>query len=163
MGVGDDGNFSPSTTLTTTGNTNLFQGAFLNTTLTTAITSTSSTTVKVASAAGFPTSGNYTIQIDSEQMQVTAGQGTLTWTVTRGYNSTTKATHLLSAIVGWGVSKTDTSIRVASAAGFPTTGNYTILVDYEQMQVTAGQGTTTWTVTRGSTARRPLSTAATRR
>lgn len=149
LGVGDDGNFSPSTTLTTTGNTNVFQGAFLNTTLTTAITSTSSTTVKVASAAGFPTSGNYTIQIDAEQMQVTGGQGTTTWTVTRGFNSTTKATHLLSAIVGWGVSKTDTSIRVASAAGFPTSGNYTILVDSEQMQVTAGQGTTTWTVTRG--------------
>ena len=159
LGVGDDNNFSPQTYITTTGTTNLFQGTFLSTTLTADITTTTSATVKVTSAAGFPTSGNYTIQIGSEKMQVTAGQGTLTWTVTRGYNSTTKATHALNDIVGWGVNSTskppdtsstdDTTIMVNSAAGFPTSGNFTILVDSEQMQVTAGQGTTIWTVTRG--------------
>jgi hypothetical protein len=42
-----------------------------------------------------------------------------------------------------------TSITVASAAGFPTTGNYYIRIDNEVMLVTGGQGTTTWTVTRG--------------
>jgi hypothetical protein len=147
-GVYDGSNYSPHATLTTTGTTNLFTGAFLNTTLKTAMT-TASTTVTVASAGGFPTSGNYTIQIDSEQMLVTGGQGTTTWTVTRGYNSTTKATHAVNSIVGWAVSKTDTTIKVSSAAGFPTTGSFTIKVDNEQMLVTAGQGTTTWTVTRG--------------
>ena len=150
LGVGDDDNFSPKTFVTTTGTTNLFQGAFLSTPLTTAMTNlATNTTVKVTSATGFPTTNPFTIQIDAEQMQVTAGAGTTTWTVTRGYNSTTRAAHAVNAIVGWGVSKTDTSIRVASAAGFPTSGNFTILVDSEQMQVTAGQGTTTWTVTRG--------------
>jgi hypothetical protein len=147
-GVYDGSNYSPRATLTTTGTTNLFTGAFLNTTLKTAMT-TASTTVTVASAGGFPTSGNYTIQIDTEQMLVTGGQGTTTWTVTRGYNSTTKATHAVNSIVGWAVSKTDTTLKVSSAAGFPTTGSFTIKVDNEQMLVTAGQGTTTWTVTRG--------------
>ncbi len=148
-GVYDGANYSPRATLTTTGTTNLFTGTFLNTTLSAAITTTASTTVNVASAAGFPTSGNYTIQIDSEQMLVTGGQGTTTWTVTRGYNLTTKATHVVNSIVGWGVSRTDTTVKVNSAAGFPTTGSFTIKVDNEQMLVTGGQGTTTWTVTRG--------------
>jgi len=37
--------------------------------------------------------------IDSEQMTVTGGQGTATWTVTRGVGGTTAATHLISAVV----------------------------------------------------------------
>ena len=41
-----------------------------------------------------------------------------------------------------------TSITVTSATGFPSSGNYYILIDQEIMLVTAGQGTTTWTVTR---------------
>ncbi|HSS79653.1 MAG TPA: hypothetical protein VLK24_00515 [Gaiellaceae bacterium] len=50
---------------------------------------------------------------------------------------------------------TQTTVSVTSAAGFPTSGTYRIRVDDELMTVTAGQGTTTWTVTRhvnGSTA-----------
>lgn len=57
------------------------------------------TTITVASASGWPTSGNYTILIDTEQMLVTAGQGTTSWTVTRGYNSTSAASHLNAAAV----------------------------------------------------------------
>ena len=53
----------------------------------------------MTSAAGFPASGNYYVMIDSEQMQVTAGQGTTTWTVTRGTNGTTATTHLVTAYV----------------------------------------------------------------
>ncbi|MBD1848276.1 S8 family serine peptidase [Cyanobacteria bacterium FACHB-63] len=49
--------------------------------------------ITVASAAGFPTSGNYQIKIGSEQLTVTAGQGTTTWTVMRGVNGTTAAAH----------------------------------------------------------------------
>lgn len=68
------------------------------TTLTAGITS-SATTLTVASAAGFPSSGNYSIQVDDEQMTVTAGQGTTTWTVTRGANGTTAVAHAASATV----------------------------------------------------------------
>jgi hypothetical protein len=149
LGVSDDGNFSPSTTLTTTGATNLFQGTFLSTTLGTAMTTTTPTTISVGTTTGFPTSGNFTIQIDSEQMQVKVASATTLTVVTRGYNSTTKATHLVNAIVGWAVNTTDTSIKVNDATGFPTTGSFPIQVDSEQMLVTAGAGTTTWTVTRG--------------
>jgi hypothetical protein len=44
-----------------------------------------------------------------------------------------------------------TSITVASASGFPPAGggNYYIRIDNEVLQVTGGQGTTTWTVQRG--------------
>jgi hypothetical protein len=64
-----------------------------NTTLSAAINS-SQTTITVASASGFPTSGNYGIQVDDEQMIVTGGQGTTTWTVTRAANGTTAASHV---------------------------------------------------------------------
>ena len=53
----------------------------------------SETDVTVANELGFPASGAYTVRVDSEWMRVTAGWGTLTLTVTRGYNSTTAATH----------------------------------------------------------------------
>lgn len=42
------------------------------------------------------------------------------------------------------------TVQVASAVGFPTTGSYLIVIDGETMIVTAGQGTTTWTVTRSA-------------
>jgi Multicopper oxidase len=42
-----------------------------------------------------------------------------------------------------------TSITVASASGFPASGSYYIRIDNEVLQVTGGQGTTTWTVQRG--------------
>lgn len=51
------------------------------------------TTVVVTSATGLPGAGNYTLWIDSEQMTVTAGQGTTSLTVTRGVNGTTAAGH----------------------------------------------------------------------
>ena len=77
-------------------NTILYNDA--NTTLNGAITNVA-TSLVVASAAGFPTSGNFTIIIDSEQMTVTAGQGTTTWTVTRAVNGTTAAAHSNGAVV----------------------------------------------------------------
>jgi FtsP/CotA-like multicopper oxidase with cupredoxin domain len=42
-----------------------------------------------------------------------------------------------------------TTITVASAAGFPPAGAYDVRIDNEVLRVTAGQGTTTWTVARG--------------
>jgi len=100
--------------------------------------------ISVSSAAGFPASGNYTVLVDSEQMTVTAGQGTTLWTVTRAANSTTAAVHSTGATVD------PTTIGVASFVNFPASGNYTIRVDNELMTVTGGQGTGTWTVTRGA-------------
>jgi Tfp pilus assembly protein PilX len=73
-------------------------GRGASTTLAAAITS-SQTTITVASASGFPTSGTFRVRIDDEDMTVTGGQGTTTWTVTRGVNSTTAASHVISQAV----------------------------------------------------------------
>ncbi len=67
-----------------------------STTLASAIVSSISTSIIVTSAAGFPTAP-FAIQIDSEILLVTAGFGTTTWTVTRGVQGTTAATHLILA------------------------------------------------------------------
>ncbi len=69
------------------------------TTLAAAITTTSATSITVTDASGFPSSTAYSIMVDSEQMTVTAGFGTTTWTVTRGAGGTTAATHLIAANV----------------------------------------------------------------
>jgi FtsP/CotA-like multicopper oxidase with cupredoxin domain len=55
--------------------------------------------ITVASAAGFPTTGNYFIRIDNEVLQVTGGQGTTTWTVSRGQLGSMAAGHLSGATI----------------------------------------------------------------
>jgi hypothetical protein len=57
------------------------------------------TTITVADYTGFPLTGTWYIMIDSEQLQVSAGGGSASWTVTRGKNGTVAATHLISAPV----------------------------------------------------------------
>jgi hypothetical protein len=75
-------------------------GNLAATTLSAAITTTSATTLTVVSAAApFPQTAQFRIIIDSEIMIVTAGAGTTTWTVTRGAENTTAATHLSGAAV----------------------------------------------------------------
>ena len=64
---------------------------FAETTLAAAITDTSGTSITVTSSASFP-SAPFIIGIDTECMLVTNVSGA-TWTVTRGYESSTAATH----------------------------------------------------------------------
>ena len=75
------------------------------TNLSAAITTTAATSISVISATGFPSAGNFIIQIGAEFLLVTAGQGTTTWTVTRGYASTIAATAVSGATttlaIGW--------------------------------------------------------------
>jgi Tfp pilus assembly protein PilV len=61
--------------------------------------SASATTLAVASAAGFPATAEFRVKIDSEVLLVTAGTGTTSWTVTRGADGTTPATHNVGAAV----------------------------------------------------------------
>ena len=150
-GAADNTSWVPETTLnsaTTTLNSATTTLSSATTTLSSAITTTTATTIHVASATGFPTSGTFYIQIDSEQMQVTGGQGTTTWTVVRGRNGTTATTHINGRTVAYVVGTADTTITVASKGGFPITYPFSILVDSEQMQVTASPGSSTWTVVR---------------
>lgn len=51
------------------------------------------TTLTVTSAALFPASGQYKVRVEDEVMYVTAGQGTTSWTVTRGQDGTTAVAH----------------------------------------------------------------------
>jgi hypothetical protein len=85
-----------------------------STTLSAIISSTSATSITVTSAAGFPGSGNYNIQVDGEVMTVTAGQGTTTWTVTRGANGSTAATHASGATVTGGNTPGSTAVTNGS-------------------------------------------------
>ncbi len=85
-----------------------------STTLSAAITTTGQTSITVVSATGFPGSGNYCIQIESEVLQVTAGQGTTTWTVTRGFNGSAAATHLISTVVTGGNNPGSTAVTAGS-------------------------------------------------
>jgi hypothetical protein len=62
-------------------------------------TTAGQTTITVASAAGFPASGNYYIRIQNEILQVTGGQGTTTWAVARGQLGTSAAAHPSGAAV----------------------------------------------------------------
>jgi hypothetical protein len=48
------------------------------------------------------------------------------------------------------ITSAQTTLTVASAAGLPSVAPFRILIDNELMIVTAGAGTTTWTVTRGA-------------
>lgn len=56
------------------------------------------TSLTVASASAFPTAGNFTIVVDAEIMLVTGVAGA-TFTVVRGQEGTSAATHALGAIV----------------------------------------------------------------
>ncbi|MGH3009784.1 MAG: hypothetical protein ACRDLM_10330 [Gaiellaceae bacterium] len=101
------------------------------------------TSVPVTAATSFPSTNGFSVQVGSEQMTVTAGAGTTTWTVARGVNGTTAATHSKNAPIY------QVTVPVTSAGAFPPSGSYAVEVGSEQMVVTAGAGTTTWTVTRG--------------
>jgi hypothetical protein len=71
-----------------------------STTLSAAVETTDGTSISVTSAAApFPQTAQFRIIIDSEIFIVTDGAGTTTWTVTRGAESTTAATHLNGAAV----------------------------------------------------------------
>jgi hypothetical protein len=100
-------------------------GPGANTTLNGALTA-SQTTVTVSSATGFPTTP-FLIRIDDEFMQVTAGFGTTTWTVSRGANSSVATTHVTGQTVEW---KTPSSGEISWNATTKTlTVSGTIYID----------------------------------
>jgi hypothetical protein len=67
------------------------------TTLAAAISSTSQTSITVASATGFPTVVPYLVKVDDEVLLVDSGAGTTTWTVKRAQAGTVAATHAAAA------------------------------------------------------------------
>ena len=67
--------------------------------LSAAISTVGATSMTVTSAATFPAALNYRIRIDNEFLIVTGGAGTTTWTITRGAEGSTAATHANGATV----------------------------------------------------------------
>jgi FtsP/CotA-like multicopper oxidase with cupredoxin domain len=62
-------------------------------------TTAAQTSITVASAAGFPTSGAYFVRIDNEVLQVIGGQGTTNWTVARAQLGTPAAAHVSGSVL----------------------------------------------------------------
>jgi len=80
---------------------------FAETTLAAAVTTTDGTEITVTSSASFP-AVDFIISIGTEAMLVTNVTG-VTWTVTRGYESSTAATHLNGAAIyhDWSAAEAD--------------------------------------------------------
>jgi hypothetical protein len=70
-----------------------------NTTTLTAGIDATQTSITVASASAFPPHGTFKAKIDTEIIHVTAGNGTGSWTVIRGRDGTSGATHSNAATV----------------------------------------------------------------
>src|SRR6516162_6350504 len=111
------------------------------TTTTTAARTAGQTTLHVASAAGFPASGNYYVRIANEVMQVTGGQGTTTWTVVRGRLGSPIATHASGATL--------TALANDWYAGFSgiPAGSANLKVTYEGKNCQNTTGTSCTTIT----------------
>jgi hypothetical protein len=70
-------------------------------TTTTADPGSAGTTLAVTANARFPQSGQFKIKVEKEIMYVTAGQGTNSWTVTRGQDGTTGVAHAIGVRVSY--------------------------------------------------------------
>ena len=85
------------------------------------------TNIPVATRSNFPSSGSVVIKIQNEQMNVTGfgaapvGGGVGTYTVTRGFNGTTAATHNTGSVTG-----VVTLVTPAPVASFSCNGTGTI-------------------------------------
>ena len=100
------------------------------TTLSAAITTTGQSSITVSAYVGFPTTAAFTILIGSELLRVTSGYGTTTWTVTRGYLSTTAATASNGATVTYVPDAlADLDDLIASMALGTDTSRYGLLTD----------------------------------
>lgn len=115
---------------------------FAETTLGAAITTTDGTSITVSSSAGFP-NVDFIIAIDTEVMLVTNVSGT-TWTVTRGYESSTAATHLNGATVYHNISAgeadsiaTKAPLASPTFTGTPTAPTAAAATDTTQVATTA--------------------------
>jgi parallel beta-helix repeat protein len=101
--------------------------------------SSDATTLSVGTTTGFPATGAFTIQVDDEQMSVTAGQGSTTWTVQRGVNGTVPAAHMAGS---------STTQNVLQWSGFVIENN--VLMDNAVNCPTASGGVTTCPATKGN-------------
>jgi Tfp pilus assembly protein PilV len=82
---------------------------------------------------------------EAEITALVASESPAVYAADAAYGASAASTTLSGSVTG-GAS----SMAVASAAAFPATAEFRVKVDSEILLVTAGAGTTTWTVTRGA-------------
>ncbi|MFD3402040.1 multicopper oxidase domain-containing protein [Kribbella sp. NPDC058693] len=99
-------------------------------------TTAAQTSITVASAAGFPITGSYFVRIDNEVLQVTGGQGTTTWTVSRGQLGTAAASHVSGSVV------TGLATDWYGSFGGVPAGSSNLKVVYQGRNCTGTTGTT---------------------
>lgn len=99
------------------------------TTLAAAITTTGQSSITVSAYVGFPETAAFTILIGNELLRVTAGYGTTTWTVTRGYDSTTAATALNGATVTLVPAAYCSLSDILATMAIDASGRYGLLLD----------------------------------
>ena len=124
----------------------LLEDVLGNTTLAGGITAVA-TTVTVADAFALPVQTPFVIQIDTEELQVTAIAGNVL-TVVRGFNGTMGAAHTAGADVNLSLDATSTVVSVNDAMLFPTTAPFDIRIGSEEIRVVSVNGST-FNVTRG--------------
>ncbi len=121
--------------------------------LTSAVTA-GAMTVNVNNPNAFPTSGSFTIQVDSEQLLVNSVAGNvfnLAAPATASHNAGVAVALVGASTAAANIMTGDSTITVASAASFPSAGGFAIQVDNEFMQVTnVDVGTGVLTVTRAT-------------
>ena len=123
-------------------------------TLVNAVNDTTSTTLTVSDAAGYAPANGYdpVIQIDNEQLLVTAVSGNTLTVKVRGCNQTLPASHNAGALILVAdapvLDPTTTTITVANAAALAASNasNFVIRIDQEQILVT-GVNLSTGTLT----------------
>src|SRR5208337_4467343 len=108
--------------------------AALSTTLSAAITA-GQTTITVASASGWPTSGSYYADINTgliepagggtEIVLVTSGQGTTTWTVTRAQLGTSALSFASGATINNDLSRCNTAPMNGASGACSNTTTFT--------------------------------------
>ena len=85
------------------------------TTLGSGLTTTNGTSMTVAAITGFPTVVPFRVYVDNELVKVTAVSGS-TWTIARGQDGTTAATHGTGAPVTYSTNQAQKVVGVVNAA-----------------------------------------------
>lgn len=111
------------------------------TTLSTALTDTTGTSVVVASTSGMPTTPQFRIRIGTELMLVTAVSGT-TLTVTRGAEGSTAATHASGDAVYHVLTAASVQAPSLVYAAYPASPGYTVPI-LSNFTLVNGTGATT--------------------
>ncbi|MCK9557983.1 MAG: hypothetical protein M0R50_08095 [Candidatus Cloacimonetes bacterium] len=105
------------------------------------------TTIYVDSADNFPSDEAYTVIVAGENMYVSGGWGTTTWTVIRGYDSTTATTHASGTVV---TLKIEVVVPIVSSGSTPQPAPTSSTITTSSTTTTDSSDTNTESLTKSS-------------